>query len=92
MNKSDIVELISIRTGVAKKRVEQIINIFVDKITDEVHKGNDVEIRGFGTFYQVTQEKRRIKSPIAGKTIDVPAKNKINFRASKITEKEIEGA
>jgi len=90
LNKSEIIELISIRTGVAKKKVDQIINIFVDKITDEVQKGNDVEIRGFGTFYRVTQEKRRIKSPIAGKTIDVPAKNKINFKASKNTEKEID--
>lgn len=90
MNKSDIIELISIKTGVAKKKVELIINLFIDKITDEVQKGNDVDIRGFGTFYQVTQEKRRIKSPIAGKTIDVPAKNKIGFKASKITEKEID--
>jgi len=90
LNKSDIIELISIKTGVAKKKVELIINLFIDKITDEVQKGNDVDIRGFGTFYQVTQEKRRIKSPIAGKTIDVPAKNKIGFKASKITEKEID--
>ena len=90
MNKSEIIELISIRTGVAKKKVELIINFFIDKITDEVQNGNDVEIRGFGTFYQITQEKRRINSPIAGKTIDVPAKNKIGFKASKITEKKID--
>ncbi|MCL2156208.1 MAG: HU family DNA-binding protein [Leptospirales bacterium] len=90
MNKSDLIELISIRTGVSKKKVELIINFLIDKITDEVQKGNEVEIRGFGTFYQLTQEKRRIKSPIAGKTIDVPAKKKINFKASKNTEKEIE--
>jgi DNA-binding protein HU-beta len=90
LNKSDIIELVSIRTGVAKKKVELIINLFIDKITDEVHKGNDVELRGFGTFYQITQEKRKIKSPIAGKTIDVPAKNKIGFKASKNTNKEID--
>ena len=90
MNKSDIIELISVRTGISKKKVELIINILIDKITDEVQNGNDVEIRGFGTFYQITQEKRRIKSPIAGKTIEVPAKKKIGFKASKSTKKEID--
>ncbi len=89
MNKTEIIELISVRTGFTKKNVEIVINFFIDKITNEVQSGKDVEIRGFGTFYQTTQEKRKIKSPIAGKTIDVPAKNKIGFKASKITEKEI---
>jgi len=89
LNKTEIIELISIRTGFTKKKVELIINFFIDKIVDEVQNGKEVEIRGFGNFYQTTQEKRKIKSPIAGKTIDVPAKNKIGFKASKVTEKEI---
>jgi DNA-binding protein HU-beta len=90
LNKTEIIELISIRTGFTKKKVEIIINFFLDKIEDEVHNGREVEIRGFGTFYQTTQQKRKIKSPIAGKTIEVPAKNKIGFKASKVTEKQID--
>ena len=90
MNKTEIIELISLRTGFTKKKVEIIINFFLDKIEDEVQSGKEVEIRGFGTFYQTTQKKRQIKSPIAGKTIEVPAKNKIGFKASKVTEKQIE--
>ena len=92
MNKSDIVEQVSLTTGLPKKRVELIINLFIDNITKEVQKGNDVEIRGFGTFSRLYQEKRSVKSPIAGKTIEVPAKNKISFKASKTTEIEITGA
>jgi len=90
LNKTEIIELISIRTGFAKKKVEIIINFFLDKIEDEVHSGKEVEIRGFGTFFQTIQKKRKIKSPIAGKIIEVPAKNKIGFRASKVTEKQID--
>ena len=90
MNKTEIIELISLRTGFTKKKVEIIINFFLDKIEDEVHSGKEVEIMGFGTFYQTTQLKRKIKSPIAGKTIEVPAKNKIGFKASKATEKQID--
>jgi DNA-binding protein HU-beta len=90
LNKTEIIELISLRTGFTKKKVEIIINFFLSKIEDEVQNGKEVEIRGFGTFYQTTQQKRQIKSPIAGKTIEVPAKNKIGFKASKVTEKQIE--
>lgn len=92
MNKTEIVEQVSISTGLPKKKVEQILNLFLEHITEEVQNGNDVEIRGFGTFFRLYQEKRKVKSPIAGKTIEVPAKNKICFKASKTTEREIEGA
>ncbi|HOP30124.1 MAG TPA: HU family DNA-binding protein [Spirochaetota bacterium] len=92
MNKTEIVEQVSIKTGLPKKKVEQIVNLFLENITEEVQNGNDVEIRGFGTFFRLYQEKRNVKSPIAGKTIEVPAKNKISFKASKTTEKEIKGA
>ena len=92
MNKTEIVEQVSIRTDIPKKKVEQILNLFIDNIIGEVQNGNDVEIRGFGTFFRLYQEKRNVKSPIAGKTIEVPAKNKICFKASKTTEREIKGA
>lgn len=92
MNKTEIVELVSLRIGLPKKNVEQIVNLFLENITEEVQKGNDVEIRGFGTFFRLHQEKRNVKSPIAGKTLEVPAKNKISFKASKTTEREIKGA
>ena len=92
MNKSELAEHVSLKTGLPKKKVEQILNIFLDKITEEVQTGNVVEIRGFGTFFRLYQEKRNVKSPIAGKTIEVPAKNKISFKASKTTEREIKGA
>ena len=89
MNKTRLVEHISIKTGFTKKEIDYIINLFIDNIITSVQGGEDVEIRGFGTFFQAIQDKRSIKSPIAGKTIEVPAKTKISFKASKITDKEI---
>jgi len=89
LNKTELVESISIKTGFPKKEIELILNIFVEKIKESLNKGDTVEIRGFGSFFQTTQDKRQIKSPIAGKIIDVPAKVKISFKASKSTEKTI---
>ncbi len=89
MNKTELVESIIIKTGISKKKIELVLNTLLSKIIESVHNGETVEIRGFGSFSQVKQEKRQIKSPIAGKTIDVPAKIKLNFKASKSTEKKI---
>ena len=89
MNKTELVESVSIKTGISKKEIELVLNIFVEKIKESIHNGDTVEIRGFGSFFQAIQEKRQIKSPIAGKTIDVPAKLKISFKASKSTEKTL---
>lgn len=89
MNKTELVESVSIKTGISKKEIELVLNKLIEKIKETVHKGETVEIRGFGSFSQSIQDKRQIKSPIAGKTIDVPAKIKINFKASKSTEKQI---
>lgn len=89
MNKTELVESISVKTGISKKKIELVLNTLLAKIKESVHSGETVEIRGFGSFSQVKQEKRQIKSPIAGKTIDVPAKIKLNFKPSKSTEKEI---
>ncbi len=89
MNKTRLVELISLKTGVSKKEVDLVINLFLESIKESVQSGENVEIRGFGNFFQTLQEERKIKSPIAGKTIDVPAKTKINFKASKVTDVQI---
>ncbi len=89
MNKTRLVELLSIKTGFTKKEIDHIINLFIDNIISSVQNGDDVEIRGFGTFFQAVQDRRSIKSPIAKKTIEVPAKTKISFKASRITDKEI---
>lgn len=89
MNKTRLVELISLKTGVSKKEVDLVINLFLESIKESVQSGESVEIRGFGNFFQTLQDERRIKSPIAGKTIDVPAKTKINFKASKVTDVQI---
>ncbi len=89
MTKSEIVELLSQQSGMRKKDVLYIVDNFLDKIKASISQGDKVEIRGFGTFYQIEKKARRIYSPIAKKNIDVPSKVSLAFKASKSTEVEI---
>jgi nucleoid DNA-binding protein len=88
MTKSDIIDSITRQSGLKRKEVIYIIDNFIDKIKEEIVKGEKIEIRGFGTFYQAQKKARKVFSPIAGKKIDVPAKNSLAFKASKINEIE----
>ena len=94
MTKTDIVELLTRQSGLKKKEVQYIVDNFIEKVKDSVYRDERVEIRGFGTFYQVQKKARMVFSPIADKKVDVPAKKTVAFRASKSVETQmnIEGA
>ncbi len=88
MTKTEIVERLTIQSGMKKKEVQYIVDNFLNKILESAYAGEKVEIRGFGTFYQAEKKARMVYSPIAGKKISVPAKTALGFKASKATEHE----
>ncbi len=89
MTKSDIVQRLTVQSGLRKKEVLYIIDNFLDRIKECVRNGEKVEIRGFGTFYQNEKKARSVFSPIAGKTIEVPAKVTMSFKSSKNSSEEL---
>ena len=90
MTKSDIVDRITRQSGMKKKEVLYIIDNFIEKVLESANRGERIEIRGFGTFYQAEKKSREVYSPIAGKKIQIPAKKTIIFRPSKATERQLD--
>ena len=88
MTKSEIINNLIHESKLNKKEVSYIIDSFLKKIIESTKNNDHVEIRGFGTFYKGEKKARKIHSPIAGKTLDVPSKDILKFKASKITERE----
>ncbi|MCP4135440.1 MAG: integration host factor subunit beta [bacterium] len=89
MTKSEIIDYLSRNGTMERSDVHYIIDSFLSKIKESISNGEEVQIRGFGTFYKAEKKARKVHSPIAGKVIDVPAKTNIGFRPSKATEKEL---
>ncbi|MDD3297061.1 MAG: integration host factor subunit beta [Candidatus Omnitrophica bacterium] len=82
MNKAQLVETIAARTA-TKKEAQEIVETIWDSIKSSLKKKEDVAISGFGTF-KVKQTKARMgRNPKTGETIQIPAKKKVAFRASK---------
>jgi DNA-binding protein HU-beta len=75
MNKSELVAAIADKGGLSKKDAESALKAFTDVITDELVKGEKVQLVGFGTF-EVSHRAER-------QGINLQTKEKITIAASK---------
>ena len=66
-----------------RRDLEKALNIVFDEIIKTLAKGNNVQIRGFGSF-KTKQLKSRIgRNPKDGSKIKIPAKQSVHWEISK---------
>ena len=83
MTKADLVEQISVETGVSKNHTALIVDSLLDAFCRALSEGNHLEIRGFGTFKVRERRARRARNPRSGTEVMVPAKLVPVFKPSK---------
>jgi DNA-binding protein HU-beta len=72
MNKTDLISAIMAKTNLAKKTTTEIVEAFTDVISEELAKGGDVRLVGFGTFKTKVRAERKGRNPSTGKEIIIP--------------------
>ena len=50
MNKSELVEALSLKKNLTYKKSEQIVNLIFDSMSQALIDNDRIEIRGFGSF------------------------------------------
>ena len=85
MVKSELVQkLCNIHPNILRKDIEKIFDIIFSEITEGLCRGENIEIRGFGT-YKVKKRRARIgRNPKNSETIQIPEKKTIRWKMSKI--------
>ena len=73
MNKSELVKAISEKTEASKKDTEASLNAFIEVVTDELKKGEKIQLVGFGTFETRKRAERKGKNPQTGEELVIPA-------------------
>ena len=66
-----------------KKDLEKFTNIILKEIKETLKRGERVELRGFGVFYNNIQKARISRNPKTGEKVNTPEKKTINFKMSK---------
>ena len=83
MNKSDLVNAISTKTGLNKKNSESALNAFVSTIEEALKGGDKVTLVGFGTFEVRERAERKGRNPQTKEEISIPASKAPVFKAGK---------
>ena len=84
MTKSQLIEQIAKEAGVTKTVAEQILNTFLDTISNElVNEEGKVKLSGFGTFSTTQRKARKGRNPQTGETIEIKASSSVKFKPAK---------
>ena len=66
-----------------KENAEKALKAFVDVVTEEMKKGEKVQLVGFGTFEVSERAAREGRNPQTGKTMKIEACKAPKFKAGK---------
>ena len=83
MNKAELIAAIAENAEISKKDAEKALKAFTDIVTDELKKGEKVQLVGFGTFEVAERAAREGRNPATNKTIEIPASKAPKFKAGK---------
>ena len=84
MTKAEIVSNISKKLGIEKLDVQLVVESMMNEITSSLENGENVYLRGFGSFIVKRRAEKTARNIKKNTTIKIPAHNIPAFKPSKI--------
>ena len=69
--------------------IEHLFNIFINKISDSLKNGHNIEIRGFGTLSRKINKEKFVRNPKTNEKLFKSKSYKLHFKIGKILHKKI---
>ena len=89
MTKADIVTEISKSTGVDRTTVLNTVESFMGVVKNSLAEGNNVYLRGFGSFIVKQRAQKTARNISKNTTIIIPAHNIPSFKPAKVFVTEV---
>ena len=89
MNKTELIAAIAEKTELSKKDSEKALKAFIEVVTEELKKGEKIQLVGFGTFEVAERAARDGRNPQTGEGMPIPASKAPKFKAGKALKDEI---
>jgi len=89
MTKADIVSEITKKTGIEKNAVLQTVEAFMDEVKASLTAGENVYLRGFGSFIVKQRAEKTARNISKNTTIIIPAHNIPAFKPAKTFINEV---
>jgi len=84
MTKADIVASIAEKTGLEKVDVQTTLEAFMNEVKESLEGGENVYLRGFGSFVIKERAKKTGRNISKNTTIIIPAHNIPSFKPAKV--------
>lgn len=75
-----IVKKVAQITGRFESDVRETMEVFFNVLTEEIAKGNRIELRNVGVFETPMQAAKVGRNPYSGERVEIPAKRRIRFK------------
>lgn len=89
MNKGELVASIVKKLDVSRKKAETILSATLSSIVGGLKKDGNVRLIGFGSLNVRKRAARNGRNPQTGKSIKIPAKKTVVFKAGKKLKESI---
>jgi len=83
VNKTGLIEALSKELNLAPRTTSAVVDTILDSMTNALANGDNIEIRGFGSFSVRQYESYTGRNPKTGKEVDVKAKKLPFFKVGK---------
>ena len=83
MNRTELVAAMAEKSQLSKKDAESALKAFIDVVSEEMQKGEKIQLVGFGTFEVSERAAREGRNPQTGETMTIAASKSPMFKAGK---------
>lgn len=80
MNKTQLVEVMSLDAGLSKVEARKAVDAMLRVTVQTLQQGDKVSLSGFGTFSIQQKPPRMGRNPRTGAAVAVPARKVVRFR------------
>lgn len=89
MTKAEIVAAIAEKTGIEKVTVLATVESFMDVVKENMTKGENIYLRGFGSFIIKTRAKKAGRNISQNQALEIPAHSIPAFKPAKPFKEEV---
>jgi DNA-binding protein HU-beta len=79
MNKTELIQSLAAATDQSNAATSRSLEAFIKIVTDELAKGGEVVIPGFGSFKRAERAERAGRNPKTGEALTIAASTTVRF-------------
>lgn len=90
MNKSGLIQVVSEKANLTKKKAEEVIDIVFSTMSQALINGERIELRGIGSFVVKNYDPYVGRNPKTGERIQIPSKKLPFFKVGKELREKVD--